>query len=383
MLQIMKEIKKDGLEFVVNKYNLIHKDYGHKFLLKYSQINSHPFKGVEAVREARGLILSKDLKVLSYPFKRFFNVEENEADEIDFSKAHILKKEDGSLMTLYWDDKLNNWCVQTSGTANADVPVGSHNMTFAELFWDVFYGTYSASLDNLDKNKNYVFELCTKWNQVVAYHQEPKLVLLNVRNLEDLSEASYEDLIEHGKTIGIPAVESYNLNSLEGIREMIQELSAEEEGFVAYDGKNRVKIKNAKYVLKHKSETDFTQKDIFKILKENEKDEFIGLISRYEELYNEAERFWLKLVVAGYKFRDRVLILLDYCDTKKDFVFKIKPHFNELNRFFVNEGFRMMDEKISKGNSSSFEPEDVLRKVDNKKLNVLFNKFKTNKNENK
>jgi hypothetical protein len=378
MLEIIKEIKRDGLDFVVNKYKLIYKDYGHKFLLKYNQIDSYPFKGVDAVRECRGLILSNNLEVLSYPFKRFFNVQENEADPIDFSKADVLKKEDGSLTALYWDEYINQWCVQTSGTADAKTQVGSHNKTFEDLFWEIFYGTYMVSTDDLDKNKNYVFEMCSKWNQVVAFHQEPKLVLLNVRDLTDLSEVSYPELIEIGKSIGIPAVESYNLNSIEGIHEMIKDMASEEEGFVAFDGTHRVKIKNPKYVLRHKSETEFTQKDIFTILKENEKDEFLGLIDRYTELYHEAEHFWLKLVVAGYKFRDVVNDYVAKLDTKKDFALAIKVHMTEMVGFFLPYAYRMMDDKLSTGIVTPFDPEVVLREVDNKKLNEMFNKNKRN-----
>lgn len=378
MLEIIKEIKRDGLDFVVNKYKLIHKDYGHKFLLKYNQIDSYPFKGVEAVRECRGLILSNDLKVLSYPFKRFFNVQEVEADPIDFKVADVLKKEDGSLTALYWDNYMNQWCVQTSGTADAKTQVGSHSKTFEDLFWEFFYGTYMASTDDFDKTKNYIFELCTKWNQVVAFHQDPKLVLLNVRDLTDLSEVSYSELLEIGNKIGIPAVESYSLDTIEGIHEMINDMASEEEGFVAFDGTHRVKIKNPKYVLRHKSETEFTQKDIFTILKENEKDEFIGLIDRYVELYNEAEHFWLKLVVAGYKFRDIANGYVSLYGTKKEFATAIKAHMNDLNSFFTPYAYLMMDEKISTGILTTFNPEAVLREVNNKKLNTLFNKHKTN-----
>jgi hypothetical protein len=203
--------------------------------------------------------------------------------------------------------------------------------------------------------------------------------LLNVRDLTDMSEASYSELIEVGKKIGIPAVESYNLNSIDGINEMIKDMAADEEGFVAFDGKNRVKIKNAKYILRHKSETEFTQKDIFTIIKENEKDEFLGLIERYTELYNQAEAFWNKLLVAGYKFRDLVHNTISEVETKKAFALTIQPHINDFNRFFVSNGYKMMDDNLNHGVFGEFDPENILRGIDNKTLNDLFNKhIKTN-----
>lgn len=186
-----------------------------------------------------------------------------------------------------------------------------------------------------------------------------------------MSQASYEELIEIGNYIGIPAVESYKLDTLEGIHEMLKDMSSDEEGFVAFDGEHRVKIKNPKYVLRHRSETEFTQKDIFTILKENERDEFIGLLDRYEELYNEAEHFWLKLVLSGYKFRDNVLLFLKKSKTKKDFVFKLKDLKTDFNSFYFSTAYKMMDAKLSGNSYDLFNPESILREVDNKKLNEL------------
>ncbi|NJO65833.1 MAG: hypothetical protein HC836_49515 [Richelia sp. RM2_1_2] len=115
---------------------------------------------------------------------------------------------------------------------------------------------------------------------------------------------------------------------------MIKDMSAEEEGFVAYDGKTRVKIKNPAYLIKHKSETNFTQKDIFQIIKENEKDEFIGIIDRYKELYLKAEHFWMTLVIEGYKIRDKSQEICKKSKDKKDFALEIKNYFTKMNSFF-------------------------------------------------
>ncbi|MHA1220026.1 MAG: RNA ligase, partial [Candidatus Heimdallarchaeaceae archaeon] len=313
-------------------------------------------------------------------------------------------KEDGSLMTLYFDWIYGVWMVQTSGTPEADVPVGSYKMTFADLFWDVFE-TYNVDMTKLDPRKNYVFELCTKYNQVVAMHDEPKLVLLNVRNLDGLSEATYPELVEIGKEIGIPAVHSFDLNSETEVREMFEQMGKDEEGIVAYDGKNRVKIKNPAYVIAHRSETNYQQKHQFKIIQMNEQDEFVGVLSRYRDDYYKAEHFWLKLVVEGYKLRDTALEYIrkgkqkeaferdqhyrlkytmrtlpdagqtvigtydGYVYTKKEFVFQIKPLVTTWNRTFTSKIYKMFD------TGNSFEPEDVLREMPYEKLQEMFNKL--------
>ena len=43
-LALIKEIKEFGLEATVAKFNLTIRDYGHKILLKYSQIESQNFQ---------------------------------------------------------------------------------------------------------------------------------------------------------------------------------------------------------------------------------------------------------------------------------------------------------------------------------------------------
>ena len=150
MLNIIKEIKYWGLDFVVENYGLRMKDAGHKFLLKYDQIESSFAKAIPAVRECRGLILEKEtLRVLSMPFYRFFNMGEHCADQIDYNTASVFKKEDGSLIGYYWDSTLNDWAVQTSGTPDANTPVGDSDITFRNLFLD------TAKIDKSKLNKNF------------------------------------------------------------------------------------------------------------------------------------------------------------------------------------------------------------------------------------
>lgn len=393
-MEILKEIKKYGLEAIVQKYALLWKPalcnscfvkcesetkencLAHKYLLKYHQINSADFKNVQAVRECRGLILSKDLRVMSLAFVRFFNEQEAEADKINWDNARFLKKEDGSCMTLYYDWVLQCWCVQTTGTPDADTNVNNENITFADLFWQVF-GTYETGTHLLDENNNYVFELCTKYNQIVAIHEEPKLVLINVKNRNTMVDATYEELVEHGKEIGIPAVECYNLDSLEEVQEMLKDMTKDEEGFVIYDGEKRIKVKNPLYVLAHKSETNFQPKDMFKILQENEQAEFIGVLSRFKEQYYKAEHFWLKLIYEGNKLNSKASEVIKFAENKKDFVFQLAPIVTEWNKLFISNIYRAYD-NAQQGRWVDINPEEILREIPYKRLHEIFNKIYKN-----
>ena len=80
-LNIIEQIKQFGIDKIVEKYNLKHKDFGHKFSLKYDQLNTPKNK---YTNECRGLVLSKDLEVLSMPFYRFSNYRNlSQRDEYD------------------------------------------------------------------------------------------------------------------------------------------------------------------------------------------------------------------------------------------------------------------------------------------------------------
>jgi len=331
MLNIIKEIQETSIEAVVEKYQLVCKDYGHKFLLKYSQINSIPFKAVEAVRECRGLVLRKsDLKVLSYPFKRFFNLGESCCDTLDFSKTKIFKKEDGSLIAVYWDEILNDFCVQTSGTADANTQVGDFDTTFEKLFYSVVGDDFK---NKLNKNLNYVFELCTPYNIVVTPHTESFVRLLNVRNLTTLEEL--QNLEEIASQLNVKAAEEYNFNSLEEIVKAASDLDQTLEGFVLYDGKNRVKIKNPKWLVLSYNKETLSRKSLFEVCVKGEQDEFLAYFPQYKNQIQEIMKFLYKIQVEVDKLNEKINVCV--FETKKDFALFLQMNFNQYTNIFQKE----------------------------------------------
>lgn len=62
-------------------------------LFKYDQINSD--FSLDIVKEARGIILREDtLEIVCFPFTKFFNVDEQYADTIDWNTAQVQEKID-------------------------------------------------------------------------------------------------------------------------------------------------------------------------------------------------------------------------------------------------------------------------------------------------
>ena len=285
MLNIQKEIREFGLQSVIDKYSLVCKHGRHKILLKYHQIDSYPHRNVMAVRECRGLILERDTwNVMPLPFIRFFNYGEEGADQICWESSRILRKEDGSLMALYFDWVLNEWCVQTSGTLEGDSEVHHHDITFKKLFWKTFNVISSTSF--LDKNLNYVFELKSPLNTVVERHEEKSIVLLTVRDRPSLKELQFREVEKIASVINIPVVKTFDFKTFDDVLNFIQSLKTDQfEGFVVLDEKtnNRIKIKSPKYIITHRLKDKLKLYELLTVVLSNEQDEFLLSLPEYKE----------------------------------------------------------------------------------------------------
>lgn len=328
MLTIVKYIKKYGLEKSISKFNLICKEYEHKILLKYSQIESD--MSLPEVQECRGIILEKHTwNLMSLAFKKFFNSGETHAVKIDWDTAHILNKEDGSCIQVYWDWHKEIWFAATTGTAEGEGEVNSkYGKTFNELFWGTVISKYTLNTCLLDKNHVYVFELTTPYNIVVTPHGDSSAKLLAVRNRLTLKELSQVDLFMVSESLGIPLVKSYDLNvvNAEELAKTLVGMSWSEEGYVVRDANdNRIKIKNPAYLDVHHLKGKTAKHNIMTIIKTNEIEEFASTFpGRKEELYCLKE---------GY---DKLVSKLELMWTE---LYKIRPSdtsFDERKRFAIS-----------------------------------------------
>ena len=295
MLAIIEYIRKNGLEKAISEFNLICKEYEHKILLKYNQIESN--MSIPEVQDCRGVILEKGTwNVMSLAFRKFFNSGETHAAKIDWDTAHILNKEDGTMIQVYWDWYKEVWFAATTGTAEGEGEVNNkYGTTFNELFWDTVISKYTFNTCLLDKNHNYVFELTTPYNIVVTPHGESSAKLLAVRNRLTLKELSQFDLFMVSESLGIPLVKSYDLNvgNADELAKTLVGMPWSEEGYVVRDANdNRVKIKNPAYLAVHHLKGKTAEHNIMTIVKTNEIEEFASTFpGRKEELYRLKEAY--------------------------------------------------------------------------------------------
>lgn len=286
-LSVQRYLVTHGLEKTIEDFALEYRDYGHKILLKYNQIDSN--FNHEEVCDCRGLVLEKGTwKIMSMSFRKFFNLGETKAAPINLAEASIFDKLDGSMIHVYWDWVIEKWCIGTTGTAEAEGPINTlPDKTFRDLFLmsipnqNQFYGS-------LEKGNTYVFELCTPYNIVVTPWTKNNITLLAMRNLETLEEYRRDQLDIHAHYLYVNLVKKFDFQNVteEILRNTFELMPFSEEGYIAVDSIfNRVKIKNPKYVAVHfmKSETAYYR--VLTIIKSGEIDEFIATFpDRTEEI---------------------------------------------------------------------------------------------------
>jgi len=257
-LKIQKFLRENSLAIAVEKWNLKVSEEGDLIQLNYNMIDSP--RGVPECDECRGLILdrSNDWAVVSYPFRRFYNIGETQAVLPNLDDSVLLEKMDGTLICLFfWDGQ---WRVSTRGMPFADGPVGDYDVSFADLFWEVVDSKYS-SLRNLgmptDHRVNFVFELIGPKNRIVTPYKEADIRLLTMRDRITLEEFDRETINDFAEAFGVPVPRVYRFTDLDDLDALMVDNGIEklDEGFVLVSTSEsdegswrRVKIKNPAYL---------------------------------------------------------------------------------------------------------------------------------------
>lgn len=326
----------EGLSALKSELGIIVKEYPDDglYVLNYDQINSprsHPI-----VIECRGLIVDKDLGIVSRAFDRFFNLGELPEVTKEFSfnpKTEIYAKMDGSLISVYYNN--SKWNIATRGTAFAESANYSGRM-FSDMVVEAFGCTSIKEFNNkmdvlhpYNRLYTHIFEFISPENRIVTPYDKPEMVLLGVRNIitgELITKVNKKYLEAAGLKVRL--VEEFRFNELGMNREsLLSKISGLDEGFVCYDpvSKVRVKVKSDRYVAMHKLRGEgFTPSpnNIMSLVVEGETEEYLcyfptdaKLFSRYIEGF---ELFLESLSNSYEKAKD--------IENQKEFAISIAKH---------------------------------------------------------
>lgn len=258
-MQVIEFIKEHGLNALAEQLGISVKLYDDRIVLNYNQIESpktHPI-----VMECRGLILDKDFNVLCRPMDRFFNLGEalNVMPEIDWGKAVIFEKVDGSLIKIY--KAFGRWEIATRGTAFAESDCMGFSITFRELVLKALgsrHGNgepfseaeFQRMCDyHLDPELTYLCELTCVENRVVRRYEGYTIHYLCARKT---NTGEYVNGMDGMYELGAESIKMYHLQSTEEALEAARQLKNLDEGFIVYqNGVPICKIKSPAYVAVH------------------------------------------------------------------------------------------------------------------------------------
>jgi len=256
MLEIQKYLMTSG-----NSLETLNRDYAIKckvidslscVSLNYDQFASDT--SIPMVQECRALILQLDSwKVLSYPFKRFFNIEENKSAEFDWDSFDTWEKIDGSLISFWFCPTTKSWQVSTRSCPDGSNSYDDFKETFRELVCRTL-GEMGTSFEEVTEyfmcDCSYTMELQTPETQVVTKVTNGSLHLLAIRDLVSLKEIHIHDFHRCYPDFPLPLVQHYPGFTLEVVKESVKERDAHaHEGYVLMDKHfNRIKVKSEAYI---------------------------------------------------------------------------------------------------------------------------------------
>ena len=335
-MKVLEYLKTHGIAELVNEFNIKIKSYPEHNLvvLNYDQIESS--KSEPIVMECRGLILSHDGNnwyVVSRSFDRFFNYGEqpDTQSHIDFSKAVLQEKIDGSLIRIY--NYKGVWNIATRGTAFAESEVNGFDVTFKQLVFKALdvdcvpihirEDAFQLICENsLNPNITYIFEITSMENRVVKRYSGYKLYFLAARVNKDCYSFVTEQEKGWAKKLGAWLPKQYYFNTIEECLETAKHLKDLDEGYVLYQDNIPVcKIKSPVYVLAHHLRGEgLNPKRIMQVILAGELDEYLIYFPEDEPMFKPYQNALEDLKVDMNKSWLESCMITD----QKEFALKVK-----------------------------------------------------------
>ena len=329
-MKVLEYLKTHGIAELVNEFNIKIKSYPEHNLvvLNYDQIESS--KSEPIVMECRGLILSHEGNnwyVVSRSFDRFFNYGEqpDTQSHLDFSKAVLQEKIDGSLIRIY--NYKGVWNIATRGTAFAESEVNGFDVTFKQLVFKALdvdnEDAFQLICENsLNPNITYIFEITSVENRVVKRYSGYKLYFLAAR----VNKYHYSFVTEQekgwAKKLGAWLPKQYYFNTIEECLETAKHLKDLDEGYVLYQDNIPVcKIKSPVYVLAHHLRGEgLNPKRISQLVLSGEAEEYLTYFENDKDIINPYQEGLKKLYSElTYTFKN-----IKGIESQKDFALAVK-----------------------------------------------------------
>lgn len=289
------------------------KDSGHHWMLNYNIASTHN----EYNRLTRGLIVQKPTGpiadpmqlIKSFPFIRFFNKHEIQADPVDLTNAEMIEKLDGTMVGIYFptknpsDPHWHTRKMSSSDEKDMSAKISAfHGGTYEFL---PLIGSYVKKIPftKQDVDYTFVFEFIHDVSMVVTKYRAEQhgLYLIGARNLVSLKEMNETELDQTAKKLGVNRPRRWDSIANESsIRAMMKQIAQETQGFEGFvfrdkDTGNRVKVKDEDYVKLHHMIDGMKFKSLIQKVLEGEEGEILAYFShakpKIEEIKKALEKF--------------------------------------------------------------------------------------------
>lgn len=221
----------------------------------------------------RGTVLDREGNIVARTFPKFFNMEEHKSEEIPNEPFSVFEKMDGSLGILFHYG--GEWHLATRGSFASDQAIKGR-----EILEKYEY-------KGLITDCTYLFEIIYDENRIVVDYDYEDLVLLAIIDNNDGYEYDihsaeahmmglrFSDILD---TMGFKLVKKYD--GVDDYKKLKSIIESNSEGFVIkFKSGFRMKIKGEEYVRLHRLLTNFSNVDIWELLKDGrDLDEFLDRV---------------------------------------------------------------------------------------------------------
>jgi len=210
----------------------------------------------DVTKQCRGLVTDNEGNVVARPFKKFFNIEENQHTPTE--QFDVYEKMDGSLGILF--NYKGEWVLATRGSFTSDQSVKG-----TELLQKYDY-------QRLNPDYTYLFEIIYPENRIVCTYDFEDLVLLGMIHTESGDEVNihlgndedvrFKNLLNN---LGFNIVRKYD--GISDYTYLKHAISDNREGFVVrFSNGDRMKIKGEEYLRLHKIMTNLSTTGVWEVL---------------------------------------------------------------------------------------------------------------------
>lgn len=269
------------LEYLVSVLSVItYNQNGNLLLMKYNiAIWNTGFHKI--AKECRGKIIDLNNKeIVSYPFDKFFNLNEVEETNEMLVKSWINESD-----YVWATDKIDGSTIIVSLCNGKPLITTNGSFDNDQTKWakELFNSKYPNFLDNISGDFTYIFELIHPENKIVLdYNGEKSLYLLNIRDLntEKLMPLNFVHNVANTYGFSIPAV--YDFKDLDTMIHLAHTMTgANKEGWVIRIGVGEheymVKLKLDEYFAMHKAFGKVKLGWVYKHLLAGDLDDFLAI----------------------------------------------------------------------------------------------------------